>query len=337
MRIEDTPLGTAYDLLGTFVNMSESQRLHVTLWAAATRVFKDFPAFARLDFSATGPGCGKSTAIEAVTALCPEPVVVSYSTQSSVKSWLDEYPSATMGLDERDGLFGTTGRSTSSRTELIAILNAGYAANGKVMCMRSGRAVLMYVYNAMLHAGIGRTYAALADRSVTITLEKALPAETWVSVLHEPTMLAVGKDIGEWLGRREIRQAVSAQPRTADIAGDPRHKLKMGPMAAIAAVAGVYAEFVKAEEEIQSGTCTSQSRSRPELLLDALRSLAVDAGMLTSEDVRRLLPDWGFAPGRVGDIHIAGLLREAGVQSTTSNGVRGYRITENTEQKADHD
>jgi hypothetical protein len=188
----------------------------------------------------------------------------------------------------------------------------------------------MYIYNAMLHAGIGRAYPALADRSVTIRLEKALPAEPWVSVLYEPELQRTGKDIGEWLNGPAERGLLEKQPRMAAIEGDPRHQLKMAPLAAVAAIAGIYDHFLAAEKEIQSGIKASPMPSRADMLIRDLTPLA--GQLITGEEIRALLPGQ-FPQGRVGDVIIAGLLREAGIPSQTSNGMRGYRMGENTEHR----
>lgn len=325
MTISDTPLGVAYDVAGQFVAMSDAQRLHCTLWAASTYVYRLFPAFGRLDFAAVGPGCGKSTALEVFTAFCPEPLTVGHSTQSSLKNWVDEYPNTTLGIDERDTIFGTTGRGAKSAKELSSMLNAGYAANGKMLATRNGRAVRIPVYNAVALAGIGRTYDALLDRSITIQLEKRMPAEVWVSVLYEKQMHAIGKDIKEWLSGRSEREFLAGQPYMADIPGDPRHKLIMAPMAAIAALAGLSDEFRDAENEIVTGMSSAPVLTRGQMLArDLAHVWPVAQERATADDIRAMLPDWPIAPGRVGDVFLASLMRTVGAETQASNGVRAY-------------
>lgn len=330
--IQDTELGTMFDAAGNFVSVTDAQRVMLTTWAAASRIFQSFPAFARLDLSAVSKGCGKTTAMEVIIALCPEPVTVAYSTQASVKNWLDEYPDTTFGLDERDLLFGTMGRATGSRAELIAILNAGYAQNGKVMSTRNGHSVLMPVYNAMAHAGIGRAYDTLVDRSVTITLQKAKPSDVWVSVLHERTLHHIGKDVGEWLNGKKERQALAREPKMVEDIGrerDPRDKLKLAPLAAVAKLAGCYEQWLDAEHELHTGIQANPMPSRGEMLLATL--IEKMPGMrLTADEIRISCPG-EFTEGRLGDIEIAGLLRSAGVETSVSNSVRGYVIPKSPE------
>lgn len=327
MNIEDTPLGTTYDMEGNFVSMTDAQRVMVTSWIAASRIFRTKAAFARLGFAALGKGCGKTTAMEVTAAFCPEPLTVAYSTQASVKNWLDEYPDSTVGLDEIDLMFGTTGRARGGSAELQSILNAGYAQNGKVLCTRGGKPVKMAVYNAMLYAGIGRTYDTLVDRSLVITLQKTKPADVWIPVLHEKTLNRVGRDVGEWLNERASRKFLAEQPSMVTDIGkdrDPRDMLKLAPLAAVAKLAGFYPQWLDAEHEVHTGIQANPMPSRGEMLLGTLQE-AVPGTVITADEIRQLMPG-EFTPGRLGDIEIAGLLRDAGVTSQASGGVRGYSI-----------
>jgi hypothetical protein len=334
--IEASELGLSYDLLGNFVTVSRSQQIMLATWAAATNIFKHYPAFARLDLAAIEKGCGKTVAMESTLALCPESITVAYTTQSSVKNWIDEYPNSIIGLDERDLLFGTMGRARGASAELVAILNAGYAQNGTVMATRSGKSVIMPVYNAMATAGIGRAYDTLADRSCTIVLKKALPVDTWVSVLHETTMARAGKDVGEWLKSGDAQKVLKRTPVIAPLLGkdrDPRHQLKYAPMYAVAVVGGFADQWLEAELEIFTGLSASPLPSRAEMLLTALTA-ALPGMRVTSDEIRSAgIQGFDFMPGRIGDIEIAGLLRQVGVETQTSNGVRGYQIPENTEHR----
>jgi hypothetical protein len=217
----------------------------------------------------------------------------------------------------------------------VATLNAGYAANGKVMCQRGGKSVLMSVYNAMLHAGIGRTYPALADRSITITLQKSMPSEVWVSVLHEGFLHQTGREVNAWLAGKAERKFLASQPPMARLLGDrdPRHLLKLAPMAAVAELAGIGDVFREAEEEVTSGLTQNPLPSQSEMLI---ADLADHVGTLMSAaDIRAALPG-RYPAGRFGDTVISQLMREAGVGSDTSNSMRGYRIPSVATQHTAH-
>jgi hypothetical protein len=332
-HIQDTELGTAFDLVSAFCGMSEAQRVHTTLWAAGTYVFRKFPAFPRLDFGADEYGAGKTTCMQVVTSLCPAPLVFGHATQSSVKDWLDEHPETTIGLDERDEIFGTTGRRESQSHELKQLLNVGYAQNGKMLARRGGHSVQIPVYSAIALAGIGRAYPALMDRSVNIMLRKQRPELTWLSVKYEDGLKDVGKDIGEWVNTADSQETLASMPDLADIPGDVRHRLIMAPMAGIAHLAGCFDQFVESEHEIVTNITANPPASRSEMLVRDLAGLLPhDVDMVTMLDIRDLLRSTGqdslwarITPGPVGDIVVRGLLREQGLETEVSNAVRGYR------------
>lgn len=319
-----------YDQCSTFTSMSVAQRIHVVTWSAAVSIYRGFPAFARLDFSAPGKGCGKTVSGEVALAFTPEPVSIAYSTTQAIKGWFDEHPDSTVMLDERDGMLGTTGRMVGGRAELMAVLLAGYASEGKVMCVRNGKSVLMYVYNAMIHAGIGRAPATLQDRSLTINLTKQQPDEVWIPELYSRDLALTGKEVAEWLSDKSVRKLLAAAPRIETLdKTNPRRNLIMAPMGAVARAAGIYDQWREADEEIQSGIIANPLPSRGEMLLT---SLAAYAGkLLTAQDVRNANPEQ-FPSGRLGDITIAGLLRSAGVESVVRDGTRGYLIPDKTDQ-----
>lgn len=321
--IRDTELGLMHSYQEAFITSSDAQRLMMCLWAASTRIYRSKQAFARLGFSAAGKGCGKTTAMQVVGAFCQEPVVVGYSTSAALKGWFDEHPDSVVGLDERDQMFGATGRSTGGRAEIVTVLNSGYEVTGKVMCVRNSKTVLMKVYNAMMHGGIGRAPETLADRSVDITLQKAQPQETYVESLYGAEMARTGQEIADWLSGHAERKAIDAYGHRARLGADPRHELMMAPLGAVASLCGLDDEFRAADEEIRSGVRANPMPSRAEMLLTKLPA----GERLTADDIRTLLPG-EFLPGRMGDLLIAGLLRQVGIERTSSNGWHGYQMPE---------
>lgn len=323
--IRDTELGVMHDYAELFITASDSQRLMMCLWAAASRIYKEKQAFARLSFSAAGKGCGKTTAMQVIGAFCQEPVVVGYSTSAALKGWFDEHPDSVVGLDERDQMFGATGRATGGRAEIVTVLNAGYEVTGKVMCVRSGKTVLMKVYNAMMHGGIGRAPETLADRSVDITLAKAQPQETYVEALYGKELSRTGQEVADWLAGHSERKAIAAYGHRALLDADPRHELMMAPMGAVASLCGLEDSFAEADAELRSGIRANPMPSRAEMLLASLQAQGAADSIVTGDEIRVLCPG-EFLPGRMGDTLIAGLLRQVGVESITSNGIRGYRL-----------
>jgi hypothetical protein len=95
----------------------------------------------------------------------------------------------------------------------------------------------------------------------------------------------------------------------------------MAPLGAVASLCGLTDAFTEADEEIRSGIRSNPMPSRAEMLVAKLPA----GEMLTADDIRVLCPG-EFLDGRVGDILIAGLMRQVGIESITSNGRRGYVI-----------
>jgi hypothetical protein len=261
------------------------------------------------------------------------PLVLGYESQASVYSWLDEHPQTTFGFDEADKIFGTTGRKTS-REILAAVINDGYTPKGQVMVMRSGKAALMPVWCPIALAGIGRLPDDTATRAITIHLEKKTPDQVYLPALHEDELSFIGAGVSEWLGTADAAQYLKAQPRMADgVGNDPRERLIWAPLSAIASYAGMHDQFTAAAQEIQTGILQRPPTPLYDLLLADLREAwPADGPAMASATqainwVRAANPGrWHrLLPGRVGEITLAGMLRQAGIVSRTSNGKRGYR------------
>ena len=330
LDISETRLGTAFEAISQFSGATRAQRMLMTLWAAHTFTFRAFPASPRIDFCADGPGCGKTVNMQVVTDLSESPVVVGYSSQASVYSYLDEHPDTTLGLDETDKIFGTTGRKTS-RAILAAIINDGYTSRGKVMVMRNGKSVLMPVYSPIALAGIGRLPDDTLDRCLVIYLEKSAPPMTYVPELYADDLRLIADAMAQWLTLKESQEALKAAPQLADVPGSPRFRLIMAPLAAIAQLAGCLDQFKTAITEIQTGISENPPASLAELLISDLASAwPAELPVLRACELITLLHGhpshrWDkLSTSRIGEIALAGMFREAEIESQVRDGVRGY-------------
>jgi hypothetical protein len=331
-KIEDTPLGTPFSALSLFSGATRAQRIIMTTWAAHTYVYREFPATPRLDFCGDEPNIGKSVNMQVTLALSHAPLLTGYASQASVYSWLDEHPDTTFGFDEVDKVFGTTGRKTS-RSILAAIINDGYTSQGQVMVMRNGHSVLMPVFVPIAMAGIGSLPADTMTRAIMIHLHRSMPGEVWVPELHKDGLEFIGAQIKSWLDSKDARTYLNGCPNMADIdSPDPRLRLIYAPLAAIATYAGFHDEFCAAVAEIQTGIVETPPTPLHTLALNDLRETwPTEQVMVTGDDAIALLRShdvgrWhGLTPGRVGDLALAGMLREDGIETRTSNGLRGYR------------
>jgi hypothetical protein len=329
-RISDTQLGTAYELVSTFSGATEAQRVLMTLWAAHTHTYRSFSVTPRIDFAADGPGCGKTVNMQVVAALSHNSIICGYASQASVYSYLDEHPETTIALDEVDKVFGTNGRKTS-RAILAAVINDGYTSKGKVMVMRNGKSVFVPVFVPMLLAGIGSLPEDTADRCLIIALEKCAPPTMYLPELYEDDLNFIGAEIAEFMNQKHVQEQLAATPPLADVPGSPRFRQIMAPLAAIAELVGITEQFKAAITEVQTGITEEPPTPVHMLMLaDVRESWPVDAELLRGAEVIKALHShksrrWDkISASRVGEIAVAGMFRESGIETSVRNGERGY-------------
>ena len=332
-EVSDTPLASAYDAISLFSGATESQRVVMALWAAHTYVYEYFGATPRLSFCADEPATGKTVNMQVTVALSRNPLVLGYTSQASVYSWLDEHPDTTFGLDEIDKAFGTTGRKTS-RSILAAVVNDGYTPKGRIMVNRNGHAAQMPVFCPIATAGLGSLPADTLTRAIVMHMHKSVPGEVYIPEIHDDGLAFIGTELRDWLTSKQSIEFLKAQPMLADtVKGDPRFRLITAPLAAIARLAGMEDRFLSAVEEIQTGIVSTPPTPTHVLLLRDLREswphdgprIAPASQLITwlaAHDSGR----WArLETGRVGEIALAGMLRQDGIETRTSNGTRGYR------------
>lgn len=332
-HIRDTQLGTAFGAVSLFSGATEAQRVIMTLWSAHTYTYRLFAATPRIDFAADEPGAGKTVNMQVTTALSQNPLVTGYASQASVYSYLDEHPNTTLGLDEVDKIFGTTGRRTS-RDILRAVINDGYTSKGTVMVMRKGKAVLMPVFCPVAMAGLGSLPVDTGQRAIIIHLRVKMPSEVYVPELNEETLSFIGGQVREWVTSKESNAFLREAPKMAEgVDGSPRERLIYAPLAAIARLAGIEDQFVASVQEIQKGIIEAPPTPVHELMLSDLRQAwPADApDIANAYDIIKWLGArnpgrWGrLTTDRLGQVSLAGMFKDAGIGSRTSNGVRGYR------------
>ncbi len=333
LHIQDTRLGTGFEILSEFSAAKEYQRVLTTIWSAHTWVYRTFGTSPRIFFQADGPGRGKTVHLQVSSALAQNGLVLDYTSQASVYNWLEDHPDTTLGLDESDKIFGLNGRRTS-RDILRSVVNGAYTSKGKVMVTRGGKSVLMPTYCPIGLAGLGALPADTADRSLIIQLEQGTPDMSYIPEMYEDDLNSVGADVGEWLQSRANQDILMAAPTMADVSGSPRFRLITAPLQAIAMVAGCLEQFKTGISEMQTGISEKPPVPRYVLLIQDLADVWGDEPILSGcEVIARLHTHishrWDkLGQSRIGEIALSGMFREAGIESRVSNSVRGYRRDE---------
>lgn len=334
-HIQETDLlGPAYEALSLFSGASEAQRVIMTAWAAHTNIYTMFPSTGRLDCCAEEPQSGKTVNMQVVLRLSQNGFSVGYTSQAAIYGWLDEHPNTTLGLDEADKIFGITGRSESRRV-LAAIVNDGYTGEGRVMVMRNGHATLIPVFAPVALAGLGARPKDLQTRSFIIHLSIAEPEEPWVPELYGKTVDIIGAELAQALNTREALKFIQRQPKFAKgVKGTPRRRLIYAPLGAVTALAGCHDQFLEAVHEVELGLKSKPPVPLHEMLLRDLRLIwppdepIVPADELVTWLIEHDDAKWarlGDPESRIAHVALAGLFKQAGITTTTSNGVRGYR------------
>lgn len=218
---------------------SREERDAAVVWTAASWVAESFDNFPRLYFRAAEYGAGKSVAAEAVGRLTREFHDLVGATPSVVYRLIENSEKKpVVFIDEADNVFGTAG-SSSSHQELLAVLNKGFHRQGKVYRSRGQDDVKEFrCFAPMILAGKGILPKALMTRSVTVSMRKPTPGETYVPYrhrVHAPFFDGVRKALDDWSGAVGSRLGASF-PEMPDAIKD-RDRDVWEPLVAVADLA----------------------------------------------------------------------------------------------------
>jgi hypothetical protein len=127
------PLDLVYHLLWRYVEMTPQQFVAVSLWIAHTFVYQRFTVTPRLMVTSPVRGCGKTTLLDLLEAMCVRPLKSDSITAASIYHAVDrEHP--TLLIDEADNL------GLAFNGPLRAVLNSGHRRGGKVTRYHGGQA-----------------------------------------------------------------------------------------------------------------------------------------------------------------------------------------------------
>jgi hypothetical protein len=167
-------LSDSYDLVRTYLVISEAQCVIIALWVVHTYYIDAFDRTPYLHISSAEKRSGKTLLLEILAQLVYNPWFTSNaSTAAIARKIAGARP--TVLIDESDTFLLGTGE----RADLLrGILNAGFAKNGTYSRVCSGGEVVdLSVFSAKVIAGLESLPDTVADRSIPIKMKRATVEE----------------------------------------------------------------------------------------------------------------------------------------------------------------
>jgi uncharacterized protein DUF3631 len=159
------PLDLVHHLLCRYLEMTPHQFVAVSLWIAHTFVYHRFTVTPRLMVTSPVRGCGKTTLLDLLEALCLRPLKSDSITAASIYHAVDrEHP--TLLIDEADNL------GLPFNGALRAVLNSGHRRGGKVTRYHGGQARSFSTFAPVAVAAIGTLPLPVMHRSIVIHMER---------------------------------------------------------------------------------------------------------------------------------------------------------------------
>lgn len=213
-----------------------------TLWIMHSHVREADDTYAfdytpRIAFLSDGPASGKTVALDKVCQLSARGLRITSPTAPAVTNMISQLNLIPF-IDEIDELFG---RTSASKSDLRAVLNAGYERGGVVA--RAGK--LSQVFGPVAFAGMGANFAnnealrALRSRTIAIWMrpkEAHEQVEVYRRKFHDAQMASLNKDLAIW-GKHNVMDLVMSDPEMPD--GTENRDIDLwSPLLAIAELAG---------------------------------------------------------------------------------------------------
>jgi hypothetical protein len=165
--------------IGAHVHFSRPEHPSaVALWIAHTHAMAAFDFTPRLHLRSAVKRSGKSRLLEVLERLCRQ-AIQSVNISPAALYRLNELEHPTWLIDEVDQLFGGQDRNNDEPNPIIGLINGGFRRGNKVHRTVGQGADLQVrgfdVFGPVALAGIGRLVDTVADRAITVNLER-LPA-----------------------------------------------------------------------------------------------------------------------------------------------------------------
>jgi hypothetical protein len=165
----------------------------VALWIVHTYVYDEFETTPYLSVSATTMRAGKSLLLKVLRRLVARPQRIVGASSAAMYRLVADRP--TLLIDELD--------ASRVPSEMRAILNSGFQADGSVPRVEGGEVVAFSTFCPKAFAGIGSALpATTTDRAIVIKMIRRPPGQT-----------------GERLGGAALQEAADLRRRLEEIAG----------------------------------------------------------------------------------------------------------------------
>ena len=167
-------LSDIYDLIRTYLVISEAQCVVIALWVVHTYYIDAFDRTPYLHISSAEKRSGKTLLLEILALLVHDPWLTSNASTAAIARKIAS-ARPTVLVDEADTFL----RGTGERAELLrGVLNAGFAKNGTYSRVGSaGEVVDLSVFCAKVIAGLECLPDTVADRSIPIKMKRATVEE----------------------------------------------------------------------------------------------------------------------------------------------------------------
>ena len=167
-------LSAIYDLIRTYLVISDAQCIVIAIWALHTYYVDAFDRTPYLHISSAEKRSGKTLLLEILALLVYNPWFTSNASTAAIARKIAS-ARPTVLIDEADTFLLGTGE----RADLLrGILNAGFAKNGTYSRVCSGGEVVdLSVFSAKVIAGLECLPDTVADRSIPIKMKRATVEE----------------------------------------------------------------------------------------------------------------------------------------------------------------
>ena len=157
--------------INRFVVLPWEGAIALALWIVHSYVFDAFSISPRLAITSPEKQCGKTTLLSLIEALVPKPLLASNITTAATFRAIEEWK-PTLLIDEADTFL-------QDYNELRGVLNSGHRRNGQVVRTVGDKHDLgvFSTFCPTAIASIGKLPSTLEDRSVVISMRRALPDE----------------------------------------------------------------------------------------------------------------------------------------------------------------